>query len=65
MLFCRLVLSPMPHGRIRHIDASDGLAMPGVKAMLTADDIPAPADYLNDNGHDDQGEQVGRARADR
>ena len=50
MLFCRLVLSPMPHGRIRHIDSSDALAMPGVMAVLTADDIPAQADYLNDNG---------------
>ena len=50
MLFCRLVLSPMPHGRIKHVDASEALAMPGVKAVLTADDIPAQADYLNDNG---------------
>jgi xanthine dehydrogenase molybdenum-binding subunit len=50
MLFCRLVLSPMPHGRIRHIDASDALAMPGVKAVLTADDIPTQADFLADNG---------------
>jgi len=50
MLFCRLVLSPTPHGRIRGIDASEALAMPGVKAVLTADDIPAQADYLNDNG---------------
>ncbi len=50
MLFCRLVLSPMPHGRIKHIDASEALAMPGVKAVLTADDIPAQADYLDDNG---------------
>jgi xanthine dehydrogenase molybdenum-binding subunit len=50
MLFCRLVLSPTPHGRIRGIDASEALAMPGVKGILTADDIPAQADYLNDNG---------------
>lgn len=50
MLFCRLVLSPMPHGRIKSIDASEALAMPGVKAVLTADDIPPQADYLNDNG---------------
>ena len=50
MLFCRLVLSPMPHARIKHIDMDDALAMPGVKAILTADDIPAPADSLNDNG---------------
>jgi CO/xanthine dehydrogenase Mo-binding subunit len=50
MLFCRLVLSPMPHGRIRSVDASEALAMPGVKAVLTADDIPAQADFLDDNG---------------
>ncbi len=50
MLFCRLVLSPMPHGRIKRIDASEALAMPGVRAVLTADDIPAQADFLADNG---------------
>jgi len=50
MLFCRLALSEMPHGRIRSIDASEALAMPGVKAVLTADDIPVQADYLDDNG---------------
>ncbi len=50
MLFCRLALSPMPHGRIRSIDASEALALPGVKAVLTADDIPVQADYLDDNG---------------
>jgi len=50
MLFCRLLLSPLPHARIRRIDARDALAMPGVKAILTADDLPAPADTLTDNG---------------
>ena len=50
MLFCRLVLSEMPHGRIKNVDASEALAMPGVKAVFTADDIPAQADYLDDNG---------------
>ncbi len=50
MLFCRLALSQVPHGRIRSIDASDALAMPGVKAVLTANDIPVQADYLDDNG---------------
>jgi len=44
MLFARLLLSPMPHARIRSIDASEALAMPGVKAILTADDLPAPAE---------------------
>jgi xanthine dehydrogenase molybdenum-binding subunit len=50
MLFCRLALSQMPHGRITRIDASEALAVPGVKAVLTADDIPVQADYLDDNG---------------
>jgi CO/xanthine dehydrogenase Mo-binding subunit len=40
MLFCKLLLSPMPHARVRRIDASAALAMPGVKAVLTADDVP-------------------------
>src|SRR5437867_12950877 len=42
MLFCKLLLSPMPHCRVRRIDASAALAMPGVKGILTADDLPAP-----------------------
>ncbi len=50
MLFCKLLLSPMPHARVRHIDVSEALAMPGVKAILTEEDLPAPADSLNDNG---------------
>ncbi len=50
MLFCKLALSPMPHARVRSIDASAALAMPGVKAILTANDLPAPADSINDNG---------------
>jgi xanthine dehydrogenase molybdenum-binding subunit len=50
MLFCKLLLSPMPHGRVRHIDLREALAMPGVKAILTADDLPAPADSLTDLG---------------
>src|SRR5437879_12267295 len=50
MLFCKLLLSPLPHARIRHIDASAALAMPGVKAILTADDLPAPADPVTDKG---------------
>jgi CO/xanthine dehydrogenase Mo-binding subunit len=50
MLFCRLLLSPVPHGRVKHLDLSAALAMPGVKGILTEDDLPAPADSLNDNG---------------
>jgi xanthine dehydrogenase molybdenum-binding subunit len=40
MLFCKLLLSPMPHCRVRRIDARDALAMAGVKGILTADDLP-------------------------
>src|SRR6266513_6355320 len=41
MLFAKLLLSPMPHARVTRIDASKALAMPGVRAMLTVDDLPA------------------------
>src|SRR5690625_4805385 len=40
MLFAKLLLSPYPRARVRHIDASEALAMDGVVAILTADDIP-------------------------
>src|SRR5476649_363822 len=40
MLFTKLLLSPMPHCRVRRIDTRAALAMPGVKAILTADDLP-------------------------
>src|SRR5438128_12633484 len=40
MLFTKLLLSPMPHARVRHIDTRAALALPGVKAILTADDLP-------------------------
>src|SRR5208337_1018137 len=50
MLFCKVLLSPLPHARVKRIDVSEALAMPGVRAILTADDLPAPADTLTDNG---------------
>jgi xanthine dehydrogenase molybdenum-binding subunit len=50
MLFSKLLLSPLPHARVKHIDARKALKMPGVKAILTAADIPAPADSLTDLG---------------
>src|SRR5438445_10713026 len=50
MLFAKLLLSPMPHARVVSIDASEALAMPGVKAILTADDLPTPADGMTDMG---------------
>jgi xanthine dehydrogenase molybdenum-binding subunit len=50
MLFSKLLLSPMPHARVKRIHSDAALAMPGVKAILTANDLPAPADTLTDNG---------------
>ena len=46
MVFCKLLLSPMPHARVRNIDTSAALALPGVLGVLTAADVPqlpAPA----------------------
>ena len=40
MLFAKLLLSPMPHARVRRIDTRAALAMEGVVAVLTADDLP-------------------------
>src|SRR5580765_3699920 len=40
MLFCKLLLSPEPHARVRHIDARAALGMSGVAAILTADELP-------------------------
>src|SRR5271167_4378534 len=50
MLFCKLLLSPLPHARVKHIDTRAALAMPGVKAILMANELPPPADSLTDNG---------------
>ena len=40
MVFCKLLVSPMPHARVRALDVSAALALPGVEGILTADDIP-------------------------
>ncbi len=42
MVFIKLMPSPRPHARVRSIDASAALAMPGVHGILTAKDLPAP-----------------------
>src|SRR5881296_769709 len=55
MLFVKLLLSPMPHARVRNIDASEALKMPGVHAILTADDLPDPTGV-------DTGENISTAR---
>jgi CO/xanthine dehydrogenase Mo-binding subunit len=43
MLFCKLLLSPMPHARVSRLDTTAALATPGVRAILTADDLPEGA----------------------
>ena len=51
MLFAKLLLSPVPHGRVTRFDASRALAMDGVLAVLTVDDLlesggeAPPSDY--------------------
>src|SRR2546422_803266 len=40
VLHARLVLSSHAHARIGRIDAADAAAVPGVVAVLTADDLP-------------------------
>ena len=41
MLYARLLTSPIPHARVRALDVSAALAIEGVVAVLTADDVPA------------------------
>src|SRR6202166_4963651 len=50
MLFCKLLLSPVPHGRVKRIDTSAALAMPGVKGIIPLDDLPAAGDVISDIG---------------
>lgn len=50
MLFAKLLLSPIPHGRVRSVDTSAAEAMPGVRAILRASELPSPADTVTDLG---------------
>ena len=38
MVFCRLLLSPMPHAKVKRIDASEALKMEGVLGVLLPED---------------------------
>lgn len=40
MLHAKLVVSPMPHARVRSIDTSAAMKMKGVVAIITPDDVP-------------------------
>ena len=50
MLVCKLLTSPMPHAKVKHLDIRAALAMPGVRAILTPEDLPPPADSVTDRG---------------
>ncbi len=39
MLWCKVLRSPIAHGRIRRMDAGKALAVPGVRAVLTGADL--------------------------
>jgi len=43
MVFARLLSSPYPHARVKSIDATAALKMPGVVGILTPDDVKNPA----------------------
>src|SRR5215218_975246 len=43
MLFAKLLCSPHPHARVSRLDTSAALKIEGVKAILTADDMPGAA----------------------
>ncbi len=61
MLFTKLLVSPMPHGRVRNLDTTAAMAMPGVKAILTADDLPeveAPEERMLTNEPLYEGEPI-------
>lgn len=40
MLYGKIKRSPYPHARVVRVDISEALALPGVKAVLTANDVP-------------------------
>jgi CO/xanthine dehydrogenase Mo-binding subunit len=40
MLFGKILTSPYPHARILHIDTTKARRLPGVKAIITAEDMP-------------------------
>ncbi len=40
MLFAKILRSPYPHAKLLRVDATKARALPGVHAVLTADDVP-------------------------
>jgi CO/xanthine dehydrogenase Mo-binding subunit len=50
LLHGRILRSPIAHGRIRKIDAAKALALPGVEAFVTSDDLPDPGNKIAELG---------------
>ena len=48
LLYGKMLRSPHPHARIKSIDPTRALALPGVKAVVTSADLPQPAGRLAD-----------------
>jgi xanthine dehydrogenase molybdenum-binding subunit len=49
MVFMKILGSPMPHARVKKIDAAEALKKPGVLGMITAADVPQfppPSDQI-------------------
>src|SRR5438876_9793116 len=46
MLYCKILRSHEPHALIKKIDTSKALAMPGVFAIITGQDLPIPYGIL-------------------
>lgn len=50
LLYGKILRSPHAHARIKGIDASRALALPGVKAVVTAAELPLPSGKVTDLG---------------
>src|SRR6266852_1857091 len=50
LLYGHILRSPHAHARIRRIDTRKAEALPGVKAIVTADDFPQVSERLVDLG---------------
>lgn len=61
MLIGKILHSPLPHARIRRIDASRALALPGVVAVVTGADAPTTYGILP-IGHDEHALAVDKVR---
>ena len=54
MLHMEILRSPLAHARIAGVDTAEAEAMPGVVAVLTAEDIPGSNDITPVTGHHDE-----------